>query len=367
MRSRLVLVCAAIVIALVAVEVGLRLARYGDVRPNEVTVGDWHPGLPDEDLPAFTGYRPQDFHAPRVAGVRRLAVVGDSFTWGVGVGPHETLPVALAAELAARGVAAEVFNLGIGGTNTQQQALIVRDMLPRLRPDTLLLVGLSNDAEAMPWQPDPVETCGLPLTVEDRLDHLLLTHLYALRPLHAALVGDDCVAPRRCGSGDGGFSAAHVRGRCFRSALRDIARTAHAFGADLVAFEYPFLPALDADPDALAGHAGDGRYGALLRASGIPVPEVRDAFVGTPIAALRLPHDSHPSGVAHQRIAARVADALQARWAAGDAVPVAPADPRLTAEDPSDFLLRRRLQFALVASAAAPVVLLVAALLRPRR
>src|SRR4051794_39884304 len=51
---------------------------------------------------------------PRRPGVRRVLVLGDSFTFGAGVEEAETFPAQLAAELTRRGAPAEGINAGIG-------------------------------------------------------------------------------------------------------------------------------------------------------------------------------------------------------------------------------------------------------------
>ncbi|RIK92672.1 MAG: hypothetical protein DCC71_24380 [Proteobacteria bacterium] len=98
--------------------------------------------------------------APRRAGVPRVLVLGDSVTLGDYVDEAETYPAALARALAARGVAAEVVNAGVGSIG-------VDDMLPLLAgpgraadPD-LVLVGLYlNDAQRSLFVAPPERWAG---------------------------------------------------------------------------------------------------------------------------------------------------------------------------------------------------------------
>ncbi|HVS19503.1 MAG TPA: hypothetical protein VMT18_12935, partial [Planctomycetota bacterium] len=93
------------------------------------------PGLASELRPGFeTHYR--GFAAsinaagfrgppvtPRRAGELRVALVGDSFTFGNGVSFEDTLGQALAAELGRLGREAVVFNCGVPGYNAEQVAI----------------------------------------------------------------------------------------------------------------------------------------------------------------------------------------------------------------------------------------------------
>src|SRR3954447_14578051 len=51
---------------------------------------------------------------PRRPGVRRVLVLGDSFTFGTGVEEEEAFPARLAAELTRAGIPAEGINAGMG-------------------------------------------------------------------------------------------------------------------------------------------------------------------------------------------------------------------------------------------------------------
>ncbi len=297
-------------LALASVEGALRIARYGDRRPGELGERD---GLPWPRATAGVnrlGFRDREW-GPRAPGVRRVAVLGDSFVFGVGVRDDETLPAALGRELAARGERAEVLDLGIPGLNAQQEAIVAERLLPSLRPDVVVLVGVSNDAEAMPWQPDPWTSCGLAVPVDERLDHALLGALHLYRPLHAALVRDGCDGPRRCAGT--GFLGDAAPARCFRRSLAAIARAAKDAGATLFAFEYPHYPTA-----ASGGRSTEGELAAAYRRAGLPSLPTRDALDGQPhdrlLAASR---DGHPSGLAHALVARAVADGLVRFWSTG--------------------------------------------------
>lgn len=76
----------------------------------------------------------------RTPGVRRIVLVGDSFTWGEDVSNPETF----AHHLERRLERTEVVNLGVHGYGTDQQLLHLRGLGLRLRPD-LVVLGLFEE------------------------------------------------------------------------------------------------------------------------------------------------------------------------------------------------------------------------------
>jgi hypothetical protein len=87
-----------------------------------------------------SGYR-ADPAQPRNRCGRLIAVVGDSFTFGLGVNDGETFVSRL-----NRDGTNTFLNLSIPGFSTDQQALLLEDELPRVRPDAVwLAVYVGND------------------------------------------------------------------------------------------------------------------------------------------------------------------------------------------------------------------------------
>ena len=83
-------------------------------------------------------------------GARRILMLGDSITFGWGVGQNETLPVRLSEALAARGAPAEVINSGVGNYNTAMEVAWFRERGLGYAPDTVVLNYFINDAEPTP-------------------------------------------------------------------------------------------------------------------------------------------------------------------------------------------------------------------------
>lgn len=92
------------------------------------------------------GYRGPPLRPPGAAALR-VAVLGDSFVYGVGVSEDEALPGRLGAALAARGLDAEVLNGGVPGANLERGLGRVGEALTRHRPDLVLFVLLWNDLD----------------------------------------------------------------------------------------------------------------------------------------------------------------------------------------------------------------------------
>ncbi len=92
------------------------------------------------------GYRGPEFPERRT-GVLRVALVGDSFTFGTAVALEDTLAVRLQSALAERGREAQVLNLGVPGYTASNVAAVVESRALALQPDVVLYVFYANDVE----------------------------------------------------------------------------------------------------------------------------------------------------------------------------------------------------------------------------
>ena len=79
------------------------------------------------------------------SGKYRILAIGDSYTYGWGVPLEETWVKRLEANVVARGLDAEVLNLGRPGTGAPQYALLAEHAVPILKPDLVLVAVLHND------------------------------------------------------------------------------------------------------------------------------------------------------------------------------------------------------------------------------
>ena len=78
----------------------------------------------------------------RVPGRRRIVVIGDSFTFGEGVGDDEAYPALLERRLADT----DVLNLGVHGYGHDQAVLRYEALGARYRPDVVVLGFVAEDA-----------------------------------------------------------------------------------------------------------------------------------------------------------------------------------------------------------------------------
>jgi lysophospholipase L1-like esterase len=93
------------------------------------------------------GWRGPLMSVPKSPGVVRIACVGDSHTFGYGVGEGETWPDALSAELERRlgPGRVEVLNCGVCAYDTEQEVGLLEARILALEPDIVLLQFYLND------------------------------------------------------------------------------------------------------------------------------------------------------------------------------------------------------------------------------
>jgi len=91
-----------------------------------------------------SGFRGREFSAVKPPGIYRIAVVGDSFTYGNGVRQEDRYSDLLQARLPTH---FEVLNFGAPGANTPEHRALVAHLLPEIHPDFVLLQWFVNDME----------------------------------------------------------------------------------------------------------------------------------------------------------------------------------------------------------------------------
>lgn len=87
------------------------------------------------------GWRDRERSVDKPAGTRRIAVLGDSFTWGHGV-EDEQMYTRLMEE---RMPGVEVLNFGLSASATDQQLLILKETALGYHPDMVLVMVSRND------------------------------------------------------------------------------------------------------------------------------------------------------------------------------------------------------------------------------
>jgi len=96
------------------------------------------------------GFRDREFPVARVPGVKRIMMLGDSFTLGWGVPFDSTFSKQLERQLDANGQPTEVINLGVGNYNTVMELELFKEKGLQFKPDAVVLMYYVNDAEPTP-------------------------------------------------------------------------------------------------------------------------------------------------------------------------------------------------------------------------
>jgi hypothetical protein len=171
LRSRvltpLALVVASVLVTLVVLEVGFRLAHVsvGTVQINRATVRpSANPRLRFELRPGGAvrseveyrvnaeGLRGPEVSVEKPQGVRRVALLGDSIAFGYWVADEDGLARQLESmldEVRGTGPRVEVLNFGVPGYNLDQDIETLRSRALRFDPDVVVLAFCLNDLEGI--------------------------------------------------------------------------------------------------------------------------------------------------------------------------------------------------------------------------
>jgi lysophospholipase L1-like esterase len=281
-------IIASIVLALAAIEVGLRVGGFTPVYANPLRSFYTR----DQDLgyrgkpnfkgrfvrPAFdvvvahdgNGFRRQERQHPESSSKYRLFCFGDSYTWGWGVGQGEVLTDRLSDLLGD----AHIENLGVNASGTVYQWLLFRrDVAPRTRPGDIVLVLFCDNDYGDNVNDDGVEPhclvrggevtvvpprSTLEPSVKDRLKDA--SYLFALATLAVDVAKRRVRVERESGKGEEISTVSDEPRRIATSfALEGFAREVHERGARFVVARIPHpaeLAARTPDPAATVQSTG---------------------------------------------------------------------------------------------------------------
>lgn len=134
----------------------------GILYPRSLYQASDNPVLAVEFTPGFTGraygqpvrinslgFRGGEIDRAPAEGVFRILCVGDSFTYGMGVGEEEAWPAALGRVLEPPPGfdRVEVINTGVPGYNLWQGIEVIRTWTPELKPHRIVFALVTNDLE----------------------------------------------------------------------------------------------------------------------------------------------------------------------------------------------------------------------------
>ncbi len=100
------------------------------------------------------GMRGPETTVEKPDGVYRIAAIGDSYTFGMGVNDEDCLPAQLDRALNRHGPPGrrfEVLNFGASGYSTRDEAIVLRHRALAFDPDLILVTYVLNDPELHPF------------------------------------------------------------------------------------------------------------------------------------------------------------------------------------------------------------------------
>jgi hypothetical protein len=145
-RSEASLLVASLLLSLAAAEAAVRFLGLGKPGPSGYAPVNTARTVskPRNSL----GYRDLERSLEKPAGVERIVVLGDSFTWGAGVDFDDAYPQRIERALSRRpGRSAEVVNLALPGFKTDDELAVLEKQGFAYAPDLVLLGYVLNDAE----------------------------------------------------------------------------------------------------------------------------------------------------------------------------------------------------------------------------
>ena len=276
-----------------------------DVVPDVLGFEPHHPvGHLDLDTFANVGGYNGIYHPPeRRPDTLRVAVLGDSFTFGWGVPAEQAWPALLEerldAELARAGIDAEVLNFGVPGYNTWLELLHWRRVVSRYAPDVVLLGYYSNDAVIDRRVPNVYALCPEPPPKGPARVAAVMERSALARVMHdlywVARVG----SPLPPWDGKDVLGEEHYGFRCSMEWAKSLARDVESTGARFAVVQLPHMDGL-ADPYDPEGAAHERlRQGLVDR--GLTTDSLYPRLAGQDGAALSNA-DAHPNAAGNRAI-----------------------------------------------------------------
>jgi hypothetical protein len=256
------------------------------------------------------GFREREI-PPKAPGRYRIAVVGDSFTWGQGLVPEQRFSHLIEAAL---GPAYEVFNFGEPGNNMPDHLDVLAKALP-IRPDFVLLQLYINDFE-MPEMVRPRPQPLLPPAWDAELERSSLLYNLASRrwaDLQPALGVSE--------------SYPHYMARNLRDPTAPNARRAYGLLREFIERArtdgVPSGTVMFPAPDAMGAHGSNYPFGYLHEgvAATCAAEQIRCLDLLPPFSTIADPHsmwvspfDAHPNAMANQRAAEEILQQFGPLW-----------------------------------------------------
>lgn len=258
------------------------------------------------------GFREREFDDSEPSRYR-IAVIGDSFTWGVGVEQDARFTNEMERLL---GPAYQVLNFGLSGNNLPEHVDTL-DTALGCHPDFVLLQLFQNDFETSGMQRHrPQMIPLLPVSLDHTLRessafyHLAVDDWYRLQVELSVTEGypDFVIRHLRDPS-----SAESVETSAM---LRRFLERARAAGVPAGGVMFPAFYSMTRDPSAYPFRFLDDRVEKIFAAEGVPFLDLLPAFasVRNPASLQITQFDAHPNAVAHRIAAAAIVAAFRQHW-----------------------------------------------------
>jgi hypothetical protein len=261
------------------------------------------------------GFREKEFSLKPPSGTYRIAIVGDSFTYGQGISVRDRFSNILEQRLNGNGGRYEVLNFGRPGAETVDHVEILRDAVLGTEPNYVLLQWLINDVEGKDsnppraWRLLPSDTLSALLHRHSALYYLINQEWVKLQHRFGLIEGYQSYMERRFQDpqSDSSREAKATLDTFFRVCKdRDI-----PFGVVLfpalsrnLTRDYPFAFLMD-------------RVLATCRTQGVTCLDLRDTYaaVASPSSLWVNRFDPHPGPLANSLAAEAILKTFEPVWA----------------------------------------------------
>lgn len=268
---------------------------------------DPHHEIGHFDLVTFAnegGYNGAFYPASRTPGTFRVAVLGDSFTFGWGVQPEQAWPALLEDRLdeglAGSGVDAEVLNFGVPGYNTWLSLLHWKRVVSRYKPDAVLLGYYSNDAVVDRRVPNVYAVCPLPAPAADVRFARAQELSAAVRVAHDVYWVSQTGSPLAPWAGPAVLTEENYGFRCSMEWAQQLAADVEAAGARFSVVQLPHMEDLDDPEDPERG--AQARLATALEKRSVATDDLYGGLAGHAPASVNN-SDAHPNVLGNEAVA----------------------------------------------------------------
>lgn len=230
----------------------------------------------------------------------RILFIGDSFTFGYGVGDESTFPAIAQRLLRASGMDAECVNLGVIGYNLAHYRESLLENIERFHPDVVVVNVYVNDAE-------PTHPGVVPVNPRESFKDVWFWSYHELASQwgwsHRKRIEEDALIS---------FGANHPKRRDARRAFADIVQACSSSKVELLVTSTPLVLESDFATDYKYERVGQ-LFKEWAHEFGAPLLDLRDEILesGGDPGSLVIPNDGHYSARGNHFVASRIVDRIR--------------------------------------------------------